>query len=91
MQIDKIMIVNSPVHLWRLLRVKEEIIDQSSDDVFFMLNLFMDYVDSYINGCKCDEEESYLAMNNQYGVLTNSDDVVAHLVKGFECDRIEFK
>lgn len=91
MQVDKIMIVESPVHLCRLLQAKEEIIDQSSDDVFFILNVFMDYVDSYINGCKCDKEESYSAMTDQYGLLISRDDVVTHLLKGFECDRIEFK
>ena len=39
MQIDKILIIESPLHLWRLIRAKEEIIDQSPDDVFFILNL----------------------------------------------------
>ena len=84
MQIDKILIIDSPVHLWRLLRSKEEVIDQSTDDVFFILNLFMDYTDTYINGCKCDEEESYEAMNEQYNTSIKREDVVSHLIKGFE-------
>ena len=91
MQIDKILIIESPLHLWRLIRAKEEIIDQSPDDVFFILNLFMDCVDTYVNGCKCDEEESYEAMNEQYNTSIRLEDVVLHLIKGFECDRIEFK
>lgn len=91
MQIDKILIIESPVHLWRLIRTKEEIIDQSSDDVLSTLNLFMDCVDAYINGCKCDEEETYGIMIDQYNTSIRHEDVVSHLIKGFECDRIEFK
>lgn len=91
MQIAKILIIESPVHLWRLIRAKEEILDQSSDDVFAILNLFMDCVDAYINGCKCDEEESYAAMSEQYNSSIRREDVVSHLIKGFECDRIEFR
>ena len=84
------MIVESPVHLWKLLRAKEEIIDQSKDDIFSSLNLFMDSVRTYVSGCKCDEEENYSDMIEQYALI-QSDDMVSYLAKGFECDRIEFK
>ena len=89
MQIDKIIIIDSPVHLWRILRTKEEILDQSKDDVFFSLNLFMDSVNIYINGCKCDEEENYADMINQYILIVN-ENIVSHLINCLECDRIEF-
>jgi hypothetical protein len=89
MQIDKIIIIDSPVHLWRILRTKEEILDQSKDDVFFSLNLFMDSVNIYINGCKCDEEENYTDMINQY-ISIQSENIVSHLLNCLECDRIEF-
>jgi hypothetical protein len=89
MQIDKIIIIDSPVHLWRILRTKEEILDQSKDDVFFSLNLFMDSVNIYINGCKCDEEENYADMINQY-ILIQNENIVSHLINCLECDRIEF-
>lgn len=90
MQIDKIMIVESPVHLWKLLRAKEEIIDQSKDDVFSSLNVFMDSAQTYISGCKCDEEENYSDMVDQYNSI-QKEDIIHHLIKGFECDKIEFK
>ena len=89
MQIDKIIIIDSPVHLWRILRTKEEILDQSKNDVFFSLNLFMDSVNIYINGCKCDEEENYADMINQY-ILIQNENIVSHLINCLECDRIEF-
>lgn len=90
MQINKIMIVESPVHLWKLLRTKEEIVDQSKDDVFFSINLFMDSVQTYISGCKCDEEENYSDMMDQYNSI-QKEDIIKHLINGFECDKIEFK
>ena len=91
MQIDKILIIDSPVHLWRLIRTKEEILDQAPDGVLSILSIFMDSTDAYINGCKCDKEELYEIMSEQYNTSIRREDVVSHLVKGFECDKIEFK
>jgi len=91
MQIDKIIMIDSPVHLWKIIRSKEEIIDQSNDDVFFHLNLFMDSVDEYINGCKCNEDENYVDMLNEYASIQSDEDIVSHLINHLECDRIEFK
>lgn len=90
MQISKVMLVESPLHLWRILKTKEEIIDQSKDDIFSSLNLFMDSTQTYVSGCKCDEEENYDDMMEQYSLMQR-DNIVSYLVKGFECDRIDFK
>jgi len=90
MQIDKILIVESPVRLWRMLDAKNEIIDQASDGIYPILNRFMDSVESYVKGCKCDEEENYEDMMYHYNFI-KTEDVVSHLIKGFECDKIEFK
>ena len=91
MQIDKILIIESPVRLWKLIGSKNEIIDQSSNDVYYSINMFMDSVEAYVRGCKCDEEENYNDMMVQYNTTIRKEEVVSHLVKGFECDRIEFK
>ena len=92
MQIDKIIIIESPVKLWKLLSSKNEIIDQSTNDVYYSINMFMDSVDAYVRGCKCDEEENYEDMMSQYNTcIIRKEEVISHLIKGFECDRIEFK
>lgn len=91
MQIDKILIVESPVRLWKLMLNREEIIDQASNDVFYSITMFMDSVAAYVNGCKCDEEENYDEMMTQYNTSIRKEEVISHLIKGFECDKIEFK
>lgn len=90
MQIRKIMIVESPIHLWRLLRTKEEIIDTAREDVAPALILFMDSVSAYLNGCKCDEDENYEDMSNRFAAIKERN-VLDHLIAGFECDGIDFK
>lgn len=90
MQIDKILIVESPVHLWRLLSAKNEIIDHSAGEIYELLMVFMDSAESYVKGCRCDEDQNYSDMVSRYQDI-RSGDVIEHLVKGFECDRIEFK
>jgi len=91
MQIDKILIIESPVKLWKLIESKEEIIDQSSNDVYYSLTMFMDSVEAYVKGCKCDEEENYDEMMTHYNTSIRKEEVISHLIKGFECDKIEFK
>jgi hypothetical protein len=90
MQIDKILIVESPVHLWKILRSKEEILDQSSNDIYYTISMFMDSVEMYVNGCKCNQEENYNEMLVHYNSI-KQEDIVSYLIKGFECDRIDFK
>ena len=84
------MLIESPVHLWRLLRTKEEIIDTAGEEVYSNLVLFMDSVDSYLNGCKCDEDENYEEMSLRFAAV-KEDSTLDHLVAGFECDGIEFR
>lgn len=89
MQIQKILIVESPVHLFRLIRAKEEVLDLASDEEYHLLISFLDIVDLFLNGCKCDEEANYSEMMSIYEAIRNySQD---NLKNAFECDRIEFK
>lgn len=90
MQIDKVLIIESPVHLWRLLRTKEEIIDTAHESIVSDLRYFMDCVSTYLNGCKCDQDENYEIMASQFECI-KTESVVKHLINGFECDKIEFK
>ena len=66
MQIDKILIIESPVHLWKLLGTKEEIIDTAEESIGHSLRYFMDCVNIYLNGCKCNENENYEIMISQF-------------------------
>lgn len=90
MQINKILIIESPVRLWKLLESKDEIIDQAPSEIYESIILFMDSTEGYVRGCKCDQEQNYALMLDRYELM-KSDKVVEHLIKGFECDRIEFK
>lgn len=90
MQIDKILVIESPVHLWKILMTKEEIIDVAREDISSSLSFFMDCVDVYVNGCKCNEQENYETMISQFEAI-KEESILNHLVVGLECDKIEFK
>ncbi len=90
MQIDKILIIESPVHLWRLLSIKEEIIDTAEEGIKRSLSNFMDCVNIYLNGCKCNQEENYEIMISQFEKI-KEESILNHLINGLECDKIEFK
>ena len=86
MEISKILVVQSPVHFWNLIKNRDEIFDNILD-----LIVFIDTVDLYINGCECDKERNYNSMISQYNDIKNNQEMVNHLTKCFECDRIRFQ
>lgn len=90
MHITKILRVESPVRLWKMIQNREEVLDAATGDVFRVLSFFMDSVDSYVNGCRCDEEKNYSIMMREYENSLRQEDVLNHLIKSFECDRILF-
>jgi hypothetical protein len=75
--------IDSPIHLWRLLKTKEDLVNDKS------LEIFMDSVDTYMNGCRCIEDINYDIMINNYNDIKNGD--VTELLKIFGCDRINLK
>ena len=55
------------------------------------LIVFIDTVELYVNGCECDKERNYNSMISQYNDIKNNQEMVNHLTKCFECDRIRFQ
>jgi hypothetical protein len=86
MEISKILVVHSPVHFWNLIKNRDEIFESVLD-----LIMFIDTVDLYINGCECDKNTNYNLMVSQYNSIKNNTEMINHLVKCFECDKIRFQ
>ncbi len=90
MHITKILRVESPVRLWKMIQNREEILETADGDVYRILSFFMDSVDTYVNGCRCDEEKNYSIMMCEYDTSLRREDVQSHLIKCFGCDKIYF-
>jgi hypothetical protein len=90
MEIKKILKIESPVHLVKLLENKTEIVDTARDQVFHILNYYIDCVNDYLYGCKCEEDLHYDRMVVEYENTIRQEEVLNHLMKGFGCDRIDF-
>ena len=86
MEIRKILVVQSPVHFWNLLKNREEIFENVLD-----LVMFIDTVDLYINGCECDKNTNYNLMIGQYNSIKDNPVMINYLLKSFECDEIRFQ
>ena len=87
MHITKILRVESPVRLWKMIQNREEILETADGDVYRILSFFMDSVDTYVNGCRCDEDKNYSIMMCE---SLRREDVQSHLIKCFGCDKIYF-
>lgn len=85
MQVIKILRVESPIHLWTLLKNKEEVFEKS-----YNLIHFLDCVEEYVNGCKCDEESNYGKMMSSYSDIKNDTELIDYLNESFECNEIRF-
>ena len=91
MQIEKILIVESPIMLFKIMDSKNEIFDLASSPVYHRLMKFCDSVRLFLNGCKCDEEENYSEMMREYSEIQRDSESISHLSSCIGCDRIEFK
>ena len=90
MQIEKILIVESPVYLNSLIESKSEIIDFADDSIKYRIIDFKSSVFFYLNGCRCNEEGYYNNMMKLYSDM-QSEKICKHLITQIGCDRIEFK
>lgn len=90
MQIEKVLIIESPVMLYNMMNSRPEILDLAFEETYSSLRRFFDSVNLYLNGCKCALEENYNQMMDDYSSIQN-ESVYSHLKKCFECDRIDFK
>jgi len=84
-QISRTMMINSPVHLWTLLKNKEEFYQPKPN-----INMFMYIVDRYVNGCRCDDNIHLPSMNKEYNTLKNNTETVELLKNEFQCSDIIF-
>jgi hypothetical protein len=90
MEITKILKIESAIHLLKLLENKNEILDTSDEQVYYILNYYIDCVNEYLYGCKCEEEINYEKMINEYENTIRQKNVYDHLLNSFSCDRIDF-
>lgn len=85
MQVVKILRVESAIHLWNLLKNREEVFESKKDLVYFL-----DSVESYVNGCRCDEDKNYDSMIKYYSSIKENEELKTYLATSFECNDIRF-
>lgn len=90
MQVEKILIIESPVQLAKMIDSRPEILDRSTDEDYMALMYLCDSVSLFINGCKCNEEENYETMMDAYSYV-NRESICKNIAACIECDRVEFK
>jgi len=90
MQVEKVLIIESPVMLYKMMDSRPEILDHAFDETYSSLRRFFDSVNIYLNGCRCDIEKNYDSMMDEYSSI-QTESISSHLKKCFECDRIDFK
>lgn len=90
MQIEKILIIESPIQLAKMIDSRPEILDRSSDDDYLFLRYLCDSVSLFINGCKCNEENNYEAMMDAYSRV-KKESIAKNIAACVDCDRVDFK
>jgi hypothetical protein len=90
MEIKKILNIESPVHLYRILDRNNEIVDSAEGDLFFTITYFMDCAYEYLYGCRCDEESNHDRMVAEYETSMREESVISHIRSSVGCDDIVF-
>jgi hypothetical protein len=89
MDIKKILKIESPIHLFRILE-SYAIIDNATGDVYESIRYYMDLASEYLYGCQCEEEKNWLRLKSEYSDGIRQSEVYEYIVKTLECDRIDF-
>lgn len=84
-KVTRTMIVDSPIHFWRLLKNKNEILQLNSH-----LNIFCYQVDKYIDGCRCDDELNRKVVEDEYELIKNTPTLIDFIKKQFGCNSVIF-
>ena len=91
MEISKVLTVDSPVHLYRVLDSRNELVDHSSGDLSIKIRHYVDVASEYLYGCKCDEENNWIRLQSEYEIISKDSEFSDHLCHWLACDRIDFK
>jgi hypothetical protein len=76
--------IESKKHLYRLINTNEEL---SSNKIFLP---FMDSMQDYFYGCKCNIDIYELKSNEQYNSLSSNQEALLKLKDYFRCQEIIF-
>ena len=89
MDIKKILKIESPVHLFRILE-NYAIIDNATGDVYESIRYYMDLASEYLYGCKCDEDNNWQRLKSEYSDGIRQEVIQEHIIRILDCDRIDF-
>lgn len=90
MEIKKILRVDSPVHLYRMIDDNISLFDGCDGDISIRIRYFVDLGANYLYGCKCEEDINWESLTREYNVIKTDDVFISVLCSGFDCDSINF-
>jgi|688.fasta_scaffold122663_4 hypothetical protein len=90
MEIKKILRIDSPVHLYRLIDDNISMFDECDGDMSIRLRYFVDLGANYLYGCRCEETQNWESLVREYEVVSNETPFVDMLCSVFDCDSVSF-
>lgn len=90
MEIKKVLRIDSPVHLYRLIDDNMSMFDGCDGDMSIRLRYFVDLGADYVHGCPCEEVQSWESLEREYNVVRNETVFIDLLCSVFECDSVNF-
>jgi hypothetical protein len=90
MEIKKILRVDSPVHLYKMIDDNISLFDGCDGDISIRIRYFVDLGANYLYGCKCEEDSNWESLKREYSVITGDNIFISTLCGVFGCDSINF-
>ena len=76
--------IESPTHLWTLLKSREEIFESNRN-----IKRFMFVTEKFIKGCNCGSDNEML-MNNEWNNIQKDQEALELIKMEFSCDELTF-
>jgi uncharacterized protein with von Willebrand factor type A (vWA) domain len=78
------LIITSFEQLYGLLKNKEELVKN-----YNQLSKFMEYVEDYLNGCKCMEDAMYHLTVREYNKISENNELTEVIKNYFSCNIVK--
>lgn len=91
MEIKKVLMIESAVHLYRVLDNCSYHLELLEGDDALRIQYYQDLATEFLYGCKCEEDINWQRLSTEYDNLRSDSALVSAVCKVLECDRIDFK
>lgn len=90
MEIKKILIVESCVHLYHILDNHKDELELLDGESLLRVEYYQSLASEYLYGCKCEEDSNWARLSAEYDSIKADEDLILSICSVLGCYRVDF-